>query len=99
MRVAARDRINFPPSENQFQSDLHLAGSIGVGGSQEVRRPSVLSWEVIDSSLVIYLDELPCSVQETVITELDALVVTVEQVERFGHQIELHSIMNIQTAS
>src|SRR6266576_2331125 len=28
-----------------------------------------------------------------------SLVITVEQVERFGHQIELDSIMNIQTAS
>src|SRR6266513_3878457 len=97
-RGLQHETAQFPPSENQFQSDLHLTGSIGVGGSQEVRRPPVLSREVIDSSLVIYLNELAGSVQETVITELDALVVTVEQVERFGHQVELHSITNIQTA-
>jgi len=76
-----------------------LPGSVGVGGSQEVRRPPVLGREVIDSSLVIYLDELTGGVQETVVTELHALVVTVEQVERLRHQVELYSIMNIQTAS
>jgi hypothetical protein len=54
---------------------------------------------VIDSSLVIDLNELAGGVQEAVVTELDTLVGTVQQVERLSHQIELHSIVNIQTTS
>jgi len=54
---------------------------------------------VIDSSLVIDLNELADGVQEAVVTELDTLVGTVQQVERLSHQIELHSIVNIQTTS
>jgi hypothetical protein len=89
-------RQHISHSEDQFQSDLHLTWSIGVGGPQKVRWPPVLCREVIDSSLVIYVNELAGGVEEAIITELDALVLPVQQVERLGNQIELHSIMNIK---
>jgi len=65
-----------------------LPWSIRVGGPQKVCWPPVLSREVIDSSLVIDLNELAGGVQEAVVTELDTLVGTVQQVERLSHQIE-----------
>jgi hypothetical protein len=50
-RLAADSSAADEVSENQSQSELHLPGSVGVGGPQRVRRYLVMSWEIIDSKL------------------------------------------------
>ena len=65
---------------HQFQSHLHLAGSVGVRGLHEICRLLVMSREVVDSSMLVDLEKLSRSVGEAVVTDDDTLVIAVEQV-------------------
>ena len=53
--------------ENGFESELNLARSIRTGSTREVCRPLVVSREVSDSNCLIELNEVCCSICETVV--------------------------------
>jgi hypothetical protein len=46
----ARDGVSWLNLKNQLQTELHLTGSVGVGGSLEAGWSAVLSRENIDSN-------------------------------------------------
>jgi hypothetical protein len=85
-------------SENQSQSDLRLPWSIGVGGPQEIDRYPILSGEVIDSKVFGSLNEARGVTLQAIFGNLYALIVAIQQVERFPDQLQFQSIADIVTA-
>jgi len=76
-----------PSSKNQLQSDLYLPWRIGVGSLQEICRSPIVGWEVIDSNLLIDLDEISDVGLKTVVGNLHPLIVTIEQVKGFSDEL------------
>ena len=94
----AANKAKFP-SKTEFQSELHLASGVCVGGLGEVRWKPVLSREVVDSNAFIDLNELSCGIQEAVVSDLNTLVVTIEKIERFDNQVQFPPVPGNQAAS
>src|SRR5882724_2903281 len=83
---------------NHLQSELDLPGSVGVGGSQKGGRPAVLSRKDIDSNGFSRLNKLGRVTDKAILRDLDALVVTVQQVEGLRHQFHFDTVAGIDAA-
>ena len=84
--------------ENQFKSELQLAGRVSARGSRQVRRSLVVRRKVSDSNGLIELNKVSGSTGEAVVGDDDTPVIAVQRVEGFGYQFEFASGSQIKDA-
>ena len=83
-------------SKNHLQGQLYLPRSIRIGGCQRVARNLEMAWIEIDSQFVADLYEICRIALQAVLGDQNALVITIQEIERFDNQVQLHSIVNVQ---
>jgi hypothetical protein len=81
--------------KTQPQGELYLARGIRIVRPRQARRHLVIRWEVDESQLLCGLQELHNVGLEAVIRNIDALIIAIQEIERFRHKIQLCALVRV----
>src|SRR4029077_14269915 len=95
--ASSSHRWNCSSSKQRLKSELDLARRVCIGGVQKAGGNARFGSKNIDSNGFIRLDELGRVADETVLRDLDALVVPVQQVEGLGHELQLYPVAGVDS--
>ncbi len=85
-------------SEAEPQCELQLTGSERIRGPSQARRDLIIGRKSNEAKGLGRLNELHHISLQSVIGDGHLLVISIQQIERFGYEIQLHSFVGEQGA-